>query len=171
MIAEADWIFVGLGANLGDRAAQLAAAMEGLSQFPGWQLHAASALYETAPWGLREQPAFLNQVLAVEVAMTPMEFLHAAQALEAALGRVRETHWGPRKIDIDILAWGQQRIQSQRLTIPHPALADRAFVLVPWAEIAPNFHPPGHPATIAQLLTALPASETQSVQKISHHHP
>jgi 2-amino-4-hydroxy-6-hydroxymethyldihydropteridine diphosphokinase len=171
MTAKSNWIFIGLGANLGNREAQLAAAREGLSQLPGWQLHAASSLYETAPWGLIDQPAFLNQVLAIDAAMSPMEFLHAAQALEAALGRVRETHWGPRKIDIDILAWGQQRIQSQRLTIPHPALADRAFVLVPWAEIAPDFHPPGHPATIAELLAALPESETHSVQKTAHKHP
>jgi 2-amino-4-hydroxy-6-hydroxymethyldihydropteridine diphosphokinase len=164
MNAQSEWVYLGLGSNLGDRSGYLRQALDLLSALPGWQLLAASALYETPPWGELAQPAFLNQVVAMQVTISPWEFLEAAQAIEAALGRTRVLHWGPRTLDIDILAWGQTTIKSQRLTLPHPFIAERAFVLVPWAEIAPDFHPPGTPGDIAALLAALPAATVQAVQ-------
>jgi 2-amino-4-hydroxy-6-hydroxymethyldihydropteridine diphosphokinase len=164
MTTQADWIYLGLGANLGDRARQLRAAQAHLSQLPGYQRMAASALYETPPWGLADQPAFLNQVLAIQTTLSPWEFLEAAQAIEATLGRTRHTHWGPRTLDIDILAWGQLQLRSQRLNLPHPFIAERAFVLRPWADIAPDFQPPGCPGSVAEMLAALTSASVAEVQ-------
>jgi 2-amino-4-hydroxy-6-hydroxymethyldihydropteridine diphosphokinase len=164
MNAQSDWIFLGLGANLGDRARQLRAACAQLAHLPDFRLLAASALYETPPWGMTEQPAFLNQVLAIHTSLNAWEFLEAAQTIELALGRTRHTHWGPRTLDIDILAWGQLLLRSQRLNLPHPFIAERAFVLRPWADIAPDFHPPGCPDTVAHMLAALPIAVVEAVQ-------
>jgi 2-amino-4-hydroxy-6-hydroxymethyldihydropteridine diphosphokinase len=165
MIAEPHWIFLGLGANIGDRVGQIKTALALLSSLKGWRLRAASSLYETPAWGKTDQPAFLNQVVAIEIDSSPQQFLADIQAVEAALGRTREERWGPRTIDLDILAWGQEVLNSKNLAVPHPAIAQRAFVLVPWAEIAPDFRLPGSEATIAELLAALPAEEIQAVRR------
>jgi len=130
--------YLSLGANLGDPEAQLTEALRRLSGSPGNQLVGVSGLYRTAPQGRTDQPDFLNCAACVETAADPHQLLAQAQAVEAALGRVRTLRWGPRTIDIDILFHGSARLQDEYLTLPHPRMAERAFVLVPLLEV---WHP------------------------------
>ncbi|MGV3561166.1 2-amino-4-hydroxy-6-hydroxymethyldihydropteridine diphosphokinase [Larkinella arboricola] len=144
-------VFLLLGANLGDRAATLQQAMEQLNVDVGPVLQ-QSARYETAAWGVTDQPAFLNQVLKVLSVFPPEEILQKTQAIENRLGRVRREKWGSRVIDIDLLYVNDLILQQETLTIPHPFLHERRFTLVPLAEIAPDFvHPVLH-KTQEQLL-------------------
>ena len=156
-------VFLGIGSNIGDRIVHLQEAL-GLLQDRGFILEKASQIYETPPWGLREQPAFLNQVLQGTFQGTPYELLKLNMQIEEDCGRVRLEHWGPRVIDIDILAMGQYMIHSQRLSIPHPHFQNRAFVLVPWAEIAPGFVPPGTGESIRELIGKLPSREIEEIK-------
>lgn len=129
---------LGLGANLGDRAATLARALTLLSASGDITVLRRSALYETAPWGDLDQPAFLNLCALIETRLAPRPLLARCLGVEAALGRQRlkTRRWGPRLIDIDILFHGDARIDAPDLILPHPRLFERAFVLVPLAEIA-----------------------------------
>lgn len=134
-------LYLLLGANLGDRVTTLRRAVDLIGERVGLVVQ-ASGLYETAPWGVTDQPAFLNQVLAVDTGLTPQAVLTQTQAIEEQLGRVRHEKWGARVIDVDILYYDDLVIQSATLTIPHPFLHERRFTLVPLAEIAPEFlHP------------------------------
>jgi 2-amino-4-hydroxy-6-hydroxymethyldihydropteridine diphosphokinase len=144
-----------LGSNLGDRPARLAQARLDLAATAG-HLVATSALYETAAWGLEDQPAFLNQVLALETELDATSLLAACQATEQQQGRERLVRWAARTLDVDILLFGQEIIATPTLTVPHPALPARRFALVPLAELAPHLvHPQLH-CTIAELLAACP---------------
>jgi 2-amino-4-hydroxy-6-hydroxymethyldihydropteridine diphosphokinase len=142
-----------LGANLGDRLATLQKATDLIAARIGQVVH-QSGLYETAPWGVTDQPAFLNQVLAVKTTMEPEEVLNQTQAIEQELGRVRLEKWGARLIDIDLLYYDQLVLQTDRLTIPHPYLHQRRFTLMPLVEIAPDFLHPVLTKTNAMLLAA-----------------
>ena len=157
-------VFIGLGSNLGDRFEEMNAACQ-LLVAAGCNLICSSAVYETAPWGLVDQPAFLNAVIQFEFDGSPEAMLEIAMEAEKELGRRRLQHWGPRKIDIDILAMAELEITSQRLTVPHPMLAQRAFVLLPWAEIAPDFVVVKLQKSVATLLSELPDSESEGVVK------
>lgn len=140
-----------LGSNLGDREARLAQARRDLAATAG-QITAASALYETAAWGLEDQPAFLNQVLAVETGLSAPALLAACLAAEQQQQRERLVRWAARTLDVDVLLFGQEIINTPTLTVPHPALPDRRFALVPLAEVAPQLvHPVLH-HTVAELL-------------------
>lgn len=147
--------FLLLGSNQGDRLAFLAEARRQLQADTG-SIMLASAVYETAAWGLQNQPAFLNQVLLLETALTPEDLLTEINRIEMALGRVREVKWAARVIDIDILYFGDLVLQTERLQIPHPYLQDRRFTLLPLAEIAPDFVHPFFQKTNQQLLHACP---------------
>ena len=127
--------FLSLGANLGDRAASLRAAREALAALPVTRLLAASPIYETAPQDLEDQPAFLNQVVCVETELDPSELLRGCQAIEQQAGRVREARFGPRTLDVDILMVQGVESDDPQLTLPHPRLWRRAFVLVPLADL------------------------------------
>ena len=144
-----------LGSNLGDRAARLAQARHDLAATAG-RLVAVSALYETAAWGLEDQPAFLNQVLAVETSLAAPALLAACLAAEQTQGRVRRVRWGARTLDVDVLLFGNEVIATPTLTVPHPALPARRFALVPLAELAPQLRHPQRHQTIAELLQACP---------------
>jgi 2-amino-4-hydroxy-6-hydroxymethyldihydropteridine diphosphokinase len=144
-----------LGSNLGDRAARLSQARADLAATAG-RLVAASALYETAAWGVEDQPAFLNQVLAIETELDGPTLLTACQAAEQQQGRERLMHWGARTLDVDILLFGQEIIATPTLTVPHPALPARRFALVPLAELAPQLMHPQLHRTIAELLADCP---------------
>ncbi len=159
---QAQPVYLGLGSNLGTRRAHLTKALD-LLQAGGFKVSQVSAVYETPPWGLEDQPAFLNQVVEGEFSDDPFALLNLAMQVEAECGRERLVHWGPRVLDIDILAIGAVVINSQRLTIPHPYLSRRAFVLVPWAEIAPSYQPPGYELTIAQLVDQLPVEDQMNI--------
>ncbi|MBJ6143755.1 2-amino-4-hydroxy-6-hydroxymethyldihydropteridine diphosphokinase [Hymenobacter sp. BT559] len=144
-----------LGGNLGDRVAYLQQAQQVLAATAG-AIVAASAYYETAAWGVEDQPAFLNQVLAVRTALPAAELLAACLATEQQAGRERRLRWGARTLDVDILFYGQEIINTPTLTVPHPALPARRFALVPLAELAPGLvHPQLH-QTVAELLAHCP---------------
>ena len=144
-----------LGSNLGDRAALLAAARQELAATAG-DIVAQSGLYETAAWGREDQPAFLNQALAVHTWLRPEELLTACQAAEQRAGRQRLEHWGSRTLDVDILFYGRHIIESPGLTIPHPRLPERRFALVPLAEIAKALRHPQLHLTVRDLLLRCP---------------
>ena len=144
-----------LGSNLGDRAALLAAARQELAETAG-EIVAASGLYETAAWGREDQPAFLNQALAVRTWLRPEKLLAACQAAERHAGRQRQEHWGSRTLDVDILFYGSHVIQSPTLTVPHPRLPERRFALVPLAEIAKATRHPQLHLTVRALLLHCP---------------
>jgi 2-amino-4-hydroxy-6-hydroxymethyldihydropteridine diphosphokinase len=131
-------VFLGLGANLGDRLLTLQRAVDLLAAH-GVRAVASSRVWATAPVGPPDQPEFLNVVLQVDPgAMTPADVLAAANAVEAELGRVRDVRWGPRTIDIDLLLWGTERRDDPALTIPHPRLYERAFVVLPLLDLDPD---------------------------------
>ena len=124
-----------LGSNLGDRAEYLRAAREALAALPATQVVAASRIYETAPQDLEDQDAFLNQVLCLETGLQPLDLLYECQRIEREHGRVRELRFGPRTLDIDILLFQDVESDDPELTLPHPRMVKRAFVLVPLAEV------------------------------------
>ncbi len=128
---------IALGSNLGDRAANLRGALAALQRDDAVRVVAESAVYETAPVGGPEQPDYLNMVVAVETELAPEALLARCLAVEAEHGRVRRERWGARTLDLDLLHYGETELATERLTLPHPRMAERAFVLVPLAEIAP----------------------------------
>ncbi|HUW15493.1 MAG TPA: 2-amino-4-hydroxy-6-hydroxymethyldihydropteridine diphosphokinase [Actinomycetes bacterium] len=128
-----------VGSNLGDRLAHLQAAVDALIRAPGVDVLAVSSVVETDPVGGPEQPDFLNAVVVVETSLAAEDLLTVTQSIEAAADRVRSEHWGPRTLDVDVLAVGSVTVFGERLTLPHPLAAERAFVLVPWAEVDPDF--------------------------------
>lgn len=140
-----------LGANLGDRVNTLQRAADLMAERVGPVVR-RSGLYETAPWGVTDQPSFLNQVLAVETGLEPAALLAQSQAIEEELGRIRHEKWGARVIDIDILYYDQLILRTETLTIPHPYLHQRRFTLVPLAEISPDFVHPVLKKTTLELL-------------------
>ena len=141
---------------MGDRADWLQQAREKLNASPEVQIIHASPLYETAPVGKIAQPAFLNQVVEIRAALAPEDLLARLLQIELALGRERHERWGPRNIDLDLLAFGAHQIQTAPLQLPHPELHRRRFVLAPWADIAPEFAVIGFNATVQELLWRCP---------------
>ena len=143
--------YVALGANLGDPVAAVQAALAALAGLPDSRVVRASSLYRTAPVGLRNQPDFINAVAALETALAPEALLEALFAIEEGFGRVRAEKNGPRTIDLDLLLHGDRELAQPRLTLPHPRLHLRAFVLVPLAEIAPDLRLPRRGSVAAWL--------------------
>ncbi|NUQ39588.1 MAG: 2-amino-4-hydroxy-6-hydroxymethyldihydropteridine diphosphokinase [Caldilineales bacterium] len=143
-------VYLALGANLGDRGQNLAEAIGWLGQVIA--ITQVSPIYETAPWGVLDQPDFLNQVIAGSTDLTPFALLAATQATEQAMGRQPHgPRYGPRLIDIDMLFYGALTFASYALTLPHPRLVERSFVLQPLADIAPDLVHPGLGCTVATL--------------------
>lgn len=130
--------WLSLGANLGKPAAQLADAIRRIDAHPAISVVKQSRVLATKPWGKTDQPDFANQAAELETSLKPMELLDVLLGIELAMGRVREEVWGPRLIDIDIIAFDQFEIKSPRLTLPHPYAHERDFVLIPLGEIAPD---------------------------------
>ena len=130
--------FLGLGSNVGDMTAMLDRAVVGLAATPGISVLARSADYRTPPWGKTDQPWFLNGAVAIDTELDPHGLLDACLRIEQELGRIREERWGPRLIDIDVLAYEGAAVNDARLVLPHRFVRERAFVLVPLAEIAPD---------------------------------
>jgi 2-amino-4-hydroxy-6-hydroxymethyldihydropteridine diphosphokinase len=156
-------VYLALGSNLGDRRANLRAAVEALA--PVARLLAASPVYETPPWGYLDQPDFLNQVVQVETDLPPKELLDYVKGVETRLGRTESARYGPRKIDVDILFYDDLILDEPGLTIPHPRMQGRAFVLVPLADLAPDLLHPLEGKTIATLLAQVDRSEILPYQE------
>jgi 2-amino-4-hydroxy-6-hydroxymethyldihydropteridine diphosphokinase len=144
---------LGLGSNLGDTRAQLDEAVRRLEETDGITLVARSSDYRTPPWGPVPQDDYRNICVVVDTTLSPRQLLRRCLAVEAELGRVRDVRWGPRTIDIDILICGMQKLAEADLEVPHPRMGDRAFVLIPLAEIWPD-------APLADGRTAAEALET-----------
>ena len=152
-------LYLLLGTNLGDRLRLLAQARRQLAQYIG-TIRQESPIYETVAWGLTDQPAYLNQVLLLETALSPTAVLTQTQAIEHALGRVRAERWGARVMDIDLLFYDDLILNTPALTLPHPYLHLRRFTLQPLADVAPELIHPVLQLSIFQLLKACPdASE------------
>ena len=144
-------VYIGLGSNLGDRAANLRAARERL-ELSGVRIRQGSSIYETEPRGMLDQPWFLNQVIEAETTLYPRQLLARLLMIEREMGRLRMTPNGPRTIDLDILLFGNAVVQAAGLEIPHPRMAERRFVLEPLAEIAPGLRPPRERRTVREML-------------------
>ncbi len=152
-------IYLSLGSNLGNRSANLQAAQQALP--PAVNIQAISPVYETAPWGYSDQPAFLNQAVQAETRLDPYALLAHLKDIEARLGRTPTFRYGPRLIDLDILLYDDLAITSPSIAIPHPRLHERAFVLVPLAALAPDLvHPTLH-QPIHLLLESVDAASVQ----------
>ncbi|MCU0793127.1 MAG: 2-amino-4-hydroxy-6-hydroxymethyldihydropteridine diphosphokinase [Opitutaceae bacterium] len=148
--------YVALGSNLDDRRAHLEAAFAALDALPDTRVEARSAIYETAPLGPAGQQDYLNAVARLSTALTPHALLDALLAIERARGRVRAERWGPRTLDLDLLVHGDAVVRDDRLTLPHPGLPDRAFVLAPLHDVAPGLVLDGR--TVADRLGSLDRS-------------
>lgn len=155
--------YISLGSNIGDRSANLREAMERLGRLG--QVVAASSLYETEPVEFTEQPWFLNGIVKLETELTPSELLEGMLRIEQQMGRERQQKNGPRKIDLDIVLFGEKIVNEPGLTIPHPAMHERRFVLEPLAEIAPEAEHPVYRKTIRELLEGLPPG--QAVKRVT----
>jgi 2-amino-4-hydroxy-6-hydroxymethyldihydropteridine diphosphokinase len=150
--------FVGLGSNLGDPVSQIRIALNELSQLSKSRLIRQSALYRTAPWGNTDQPDFVNAVAEIETDLSARQLLDSLLQVEARAGRVREgLRWGPRLIDLDLLIYGDERIDESNLHVPHPRMQDRAFVMVPLVELEPTLEVPGI-GVLADLIAQLDTS-------------
>jgi len=154
-------VFLSLGSNLGDREANLLEALRRLEQL-GVHVVRRSSWYETEPVGYTDQPDFLNLVAEVRTRLGPHALLRAAQQVEAELGRVRAVRWGPRTVDVDLLLYGERVVNTPDLVLPHPRLRERAFVLVPLAELAPDLVLPDGTA----VTDLLPAVAAQRVRRL-----
>lgn len=130
--------YLGLGSNMGDKEQNIRDALNKLSANPRIKLLKLASLYETSPWGNTDQDWFLNTVVEIDTDLSPQELLKVMSQVEEELGRVREQRWGPRTLDLDILLYGEDKVNEPDLQIPHPRLTQRAFVLVPLAELNPN---------------------------------
>jgi len=142
--------YIGLGSNLGDRRAMIADALERLKP------RRVSAVVETAPWGRVDQPAFLNAVAEIETDLEPAALLDRLLDVERGLGRVRHEKWGPRSIDLDLLLYDDRRVRTESLSVPHPHLHERRFVLEGLAELCPDHRVPGLDLTVRELLEKIP---------------
>ncbi|MBP6691806.1 MAG: 2-amino-4-hydroxy-6-hydroxymethyldihydropteridine diphosphokinase [Xanthomonadales bacterium] len=165
MSARRGGVYIGLGANLGDPARQLIRALGQLQLDGAVRVLRCSACYRTAPWGRLDQPEFANAVVEVDTTLEPAALVEALLATERALGRERDgERWGPRLIDLDLLLYRERELAQPGCRVPHPRLVERAFVLVPLAELAPDALVPGH-GSVTQCLQRLPAAELASARR------
>ncbi len=154
--------YLSLGGNLGDPAASMGAALRMLDADPQTTVVSVSSLYRTPPWGKTDQPDFLNAAAEVSTGLSPRGLLDLCLEAERKLKRVREERWGPRLIDIDILVFGDRSVHESGLDVPHPRMLERAFVLVPFAEIAPDFSVDGK-----RLSDHLTATDTAGIERLA----
>lgn len=158
--------YIGLGSNLEDPAAQLLSARDAIAAVAGVEELAMSSLYRSAPMGPADQPDYVNAVMAVLTTLPALELLLVLQSIEASHGRVRTgERWGPRTLDLDLLLYGQEWIDSEILTVPHPGIGEREFVLYPLDEIAPGDLPIPGRGTLGELVHSCP---DRGIEVISH---
>ena len=152
-LSNPKWAVVALGSNLGNRLETLQGAVDALGDTPGLRIKGVSPVYETEPWGVEpgSQPAYFNAVVVLKTTLPPSSLLERAHAVEEAFHRVRDEHWGPRTLDVDIVSYADVVSDDPQLTLPHPRAHERAFVLAPWHDLDPEAQLPGH-GPVAGLL-------------------
>ena len=155
-------VYIGIGSNLGDRAENIRVALRLLKRSDGIRLSSVASTFETEPEGVKEQPRFLNTAACIQTRLTPGELLSTLKDIEKRVGRTPAGRWGPRVMDLDILLYGEKIISGESLTVPHPLMAEREFVLRPMAEIAPAVMHPGLGKTVRELLEEKEAGEVHS---------
>lgn len=146
--------YLGLGGNVGDVVATLRAACAAIGRLPSTRVERVASLYKTSPVGFLEQPDFINTVVSIDTGLTANALVEAVKGIERGLGRIERPRWHEREIDIDVLTYDDVIVALEDIRIPHPRLHERLFVLVPFAEIAPNVVPTGGTATVSELLHA-----------------
>ena len=151
--------YIGIGSNLGDRRAYLESGLEELTAVPGVEFESVSSAYETAPQGYTDQPSFLNAVFSVHTSLSAHELLLTMQEIENRRHRHRHRHWGPRTLDLDLLLYGDHRIETENLVLPHPRIAERCFVLAPLCEITPDLRHPCSGQLFAENLQAIAGTQ------------
>jgi 2-amino-4-hydroxy-6-hydroxymethyldihydropteridine diphosphokinase len=156
--------YLSIGSNLGDRAKNLGTAIAFLA--PQVQILMQSSIYQTEPWGYFDQPSFLNQVIKTETALEPFDLFNYLQGIESQMGRQETFRFGPRLIDLDILFYDDLILDTPNLTIPHPRIQERAFVLIPLAEIAPGLNHPVLGKTIQQLKMSVEPNSVELFQSV-----
>jgi 2-amino-4-hydroxy-6-hydroxymethyldihydropteridine diphosphokinase len=152
-------VFIGMGSNLGDRAVQIRKAVESIGMMPATEIVRMSSIYETSPVGIPDQPRFLNAVIEVSTRLVPRDVLKEVRKIEKELGRTEYRRWGPRTIDLDILLYDNDVIISDELTVPHPRMTERKFVLVPLAELDPAVVHPVEQKTVGMILARCSSME------------
>lgn len=152
-----------IGSNLGDRLAHLRSVIDGL-QDAGATVLAVSPVYQTAPWGVTEQPDYLNAIVLAEAQLSPIGWLRLGQRCEREAGRVRDRRWGPRTLDVDIVDVDGEPLDEPQLRLPHPRAHERAFVLVPWLDADPSADLAGR-GPVGDLVAALPDAERAGVRR------
>ncbi len=156
MTTESSTAFIGVGSNLGDKVSNCRRSLEQIDQLAGCQVTGRSDIFKTEPEGVTGQEWYVNCVAKVRTRNTPHQLLEGLLAIESGMGRVRTERWGPRIIDLDILLYGQLIVESDNLTVPHPLLHKRRFVLEPLIQLAPDLIHPVLNITIRQLFDKLP---------------
>ncbi len=156
-------VFIGLGSNLGDRLDYLNRSLKLLASIKRVRILKCSSVYETQPVGVADQPLFLNMVVELESELSPYEIFNNLKRIEKVLGRTVTGRWGPREIDLDLLYYGNKILDDGKLSIPHPEITNRKFVLVPLKEIAPEFCDPVELKSIENLLSE--CTDTSEVRK------
>jgi 2-amino-4-hydroxy-6-hydroxymethyldihydropteridine diphosphokinase len=159
-------VYIGLGSNLGNKVENLAQARLLIQAIEGIHITGVSSLYETAPWGKIDQEDFINQVIAIETAMSPLELLHRLQDIEIKLGRQRDVRWGPRNIDLDVLLYGRETIDLEELKVPHPYMLQRLFVLIPLQEIEPDLKFPDGSKIMEVLNRLIGSADVSDIRKL-----
>ncbi len=164
-----EWVFVGLGCNLGTCAQTLAAATQALQDPGALSIQLRSPLYRTSAFEVAQpQPPYLNQVIGGHTSLTPIALLECLLAVERHFGRERPSFRAPRTLDLDLLAFGYRQLTAQQLTLPHPEAHRRTFVLLPWADISPDFYLQHH--TIRDWLATLPADLRDEPVRLDETH-
>ncbi|MRX72983.1 2-amino-4-hydroxy-6-hydroxymethyldihydropteridine diphosphokinase [Bacillus lacus] len=148
-------VFLALGSNIEDREQHLASAVKKLANHESIRVTKISSIYETDPVGYTDQGKFLNQVIQIKTDLSALELLSETQEIEASLGRKREIKWGPRTLDLDILLYNHENIETETLKVPHPRMLERSFVLIPLAEVAPELQLPQNHVKITDTLDKL----------------
>ncbi|GAF66487.1 2-amino-4-hydroxy-6-hydroxymethyldihydropteridine pyrophosphokinase [Bacillus sp. TS-2] len=150
---------IALGSNIGNRKNYLDQAINLLQEHPDCELLKISSIYETEPVGYVDQQSFLNMVIEMETDLNPLKLLELTQSIESRCGRKRDVRWGPRTLDLDILLFDEENMEGEELTIPHPRMLERAFVMIPLSEVSPERKILGQELTVTELANSLPDKE------------
>lgn len=159
-------VYIGLGSNLGDKKENLEEAIKMLESADGVRITRLSSLYQSEPWGVKDQDDFLNQVIEIETGLEALDLLHLLQTIEINMGRQHAMKWGPRNIDLDILLYGDEVLRSEELQVPHAHMRERLFVLIPLQEINPEIVFPDDGTSLREVLVRVLVRDRNAIKKL-----